>query len=406
MSANMRLLLAAAFALPAMAGLAGTSVWAAAVSYTPIAAGTTVDWQGVDWALGTKVAPSLYKQPQSADVATIGGAGTGTMYLDGTAAVTSLYVSGYSGDTGVALELRSNARLTTTGDSSMGHVGGGWGIVNMNGGTWTVTAGKRLDVGQATATNGTSTLNMHGGTLTTPTLNVAYLGSGTLNQDGGWISATTTVVLGGANNTGYVSHYNLSAVGTLQTKQLEFKYQNSDASQAWSMTGGTLKTAKIQYDTSYGVADAVFTQDDGTLAPVSITGTTFSDVGTLSFANTIPAATVGYTMGSHAHLALQLASVSSYDKVVMTGAFTVGGTLDVTLAGYTPSVGDTFTLFSADGGYHGSFSQINLPAGATWDTSALLTNGTLTVSAIPEPISATLLGLGALALLPRRRMGR
>ncbi len=405
MSANTRLLRAVVCGLPALAGFAGTSAWAASVSYAPIAAGVTVNWQGVNWASGTKVAPSIYTQPQAADTATIGGANTGVMYLDGTATVTSLYVSGYSGDTGVALELRSSARLTT-GDSSMGHVGGGWGVVNMNGGTWTVTAGKRLDVGQATATKGTSMLNMHGGILTTPTLNVAYLGSGTLNQDGGLISATTTVVLGGALSTGYVSHYNLSAAGTLQTKQLEFKYPNSDTSQAWSMTGGTLKAANIQYDTTYGVPNALFTQDDGTLMPVSISGATFSDIGTLTFANGASGWKAGYTMGPRTHLAMQLASASSYDKVVMTGAFTAGGTLDVTLAGYTPSAGDTFTLFSAAGGYHGSFATINLPAGATWDTSGLLTNGTLTVSAIPEPISAALLGLGGLALLPRRRRGR
>ena len=406
MRANTRLFLrAVACGLPALAGFGVTSTWAANVSYAPIAAGTTVNWQGVNWASGTRVAPSIYSQPQSLDVATIGGAGTGVMYLNGTTTVASLYVSGYSEDTGVALELRSSARLTT-GDSSIGHVPGGWGVVNMNGGTWTVTAGKRLDVGQATASKGTSMLNMHGGTLTIPTLNVAYLGSGTLNQDGGLISATTTVVLGGANSTGYVSRYNLSGTGTLQAKQLEFKYQNVDLSQAFSMTGGTLQTSKIQYGQWYGEPYAVFTQDDGTLAPVSITGTTFSDIGTLSFAHGRLGWTAGYAMGPNAHLALQLASATSYDKLVMSGDFTAGGTLDVTLAGYTPSVGDTFTLFSADAGYHSSFSQINLPAGAVWDTSSLLTNGTIRVSAIPEPISAALLGLGSLAVLRRPRRSR
>ena len=69
------------------------------------------------------------------------------------------------------------------------------------------------------------------------------------------------------------------------------------------------------------------------------------------------------------------------DQVNVLGILTQGGTLNVTLAG-TVSGGEVFVLFMAGGFSGSSFSTINLPvlpAGFTWDTSKLASNGTLTV---------------------------
>ena len=66
--------------------------------------------------------------------------------------------------------------------------------------------------------------------------------------------------------------------------------------------------------------------------------------------------------------------------------------------------GATFNLFDW-GSATGTFSAVNLPSldgPLSWDQSNLYTNGTITV--IPEPNAAALLGgLGTLLLVRRRR---
>ena len=69
----------------------------------------------------------------------------------------------------------------------------------------------------------------------------------------------------------------------------------------------------------------------------------------------------------------------------VTGVTTLnyGGTLTVTASGDALTAGDSFQLFGA-GGYSGAFTTLNLPAlnaGLFWNTSGLLSTGTITVSA-------------------------
>ncbi|MGJ8650223.1 MAG: beta strand repeat-containing protein [Opitutaceae bacterium] len=85
---------------------------------------------------------------------------------------------------------------------------------------------------------------------------------------------------------------------------------------------------------------------------------------------------------------------------------TAGGTLNLVVDGYTAVLNDTFLVFEDWASFAGSFSSINgtdLGGGLSFDTSNLLTDGTLTV--VPEPSTYALLAglLAFFAIALRRR---
>jgi hypothetical protein len=120
--------------------------------------------------------------------------------------------------------------------------------------------------------------------------------------------------------------------------------------------------------------------------------------------------TANVSLAANAALTMELggrAQGAQYDHLTVNGNLTLGGTVAVVLlGGFTPALGDTFDLFDFDPArLSGSFASFEMPAlapGLTWDTTQLTNTGALTV--VPEPGSAALLLLGAVALLmkPRR----
>ncbi|MEI6322041.1 MAG: PEP-CTERM sorting domain-containing protein [bacterium] len=131
--------------------------------------------------------------------------------------------------------------------------------------------------------------------------------------------------------------------------------------------------------------------------------------GSLSFSQ-------GLTLVSGSILQFALGGTNSFTSIHMTGGSTLtyGGTLQFNLSSYNFVTGDTFTLFDLSGGtYTGDFSSI-MDGGISFTKSAgiwsandgnnhsLVFNGStgqLSVSAVPEPSTYALFGLGALSLL-------
>ena len=95
---------------------------------------------------------------------------------------------------------------------------------------------------------------------------------------------------------------------------------------------------------------------------------------------------------------------AEYDVLDVAGQLWLGGTLDVALVyNFQPCFGQTFDLFHW-GSVAGQFDGVNLPtlgAGLAWDASLMLDTGAITV--VPEPATLSLLSLGAITALLRRK---
>jgi autotransporter-associated beta strand protein len=93
-----------------------------------------------------------------------------------------------------------------------------------------------------------------------------------------------------------------------------------------------------------------------------------------------------------------LARGTQYDALDISGQFASEGGIKVSLINaFMPQLGDSFHLLSWGTAGSISFSNFDLPAlngGLYWETGLLASTGQITVSAVPEPSSWLLLGLG------------
>ncbi len=99
------------------------------------------------------------------------------------------------------------------------------------------------------------------------------------------------------------------------------------------------------------------------------------------------------------------------DTFQIKGQLTLGGHLVInTLGTGVFQAGDSYTLFTADGGITGEFDSITLPDlddGLEWVWENTGNSWTITVQdKIPEPAAIMLLGLGGVATIMRRRRVR
>jgi autotransporter-associated beta strand protein len=90
-----------------------------------------------------------------------------------------------------------------------------------------------------------------------------------------------------------------------------------------------------------------------------------------------------FTMDPGATLEMDVSTPANLERLTVLGNFTAAGTLDMTLApdAPPPSLGDTFDILDF-GSATGSFDTLILPmlsTGLSWDTSALMTTGALSV---------------------------
>jgi T5SS/PEP-CTERM-associated repeat protein len=99
--------------------------------------------------------------------------------------------------------------------------------------------------------------------------------------------------------------------------------------------------------------------------------------------------------------AFTLGDVEDYGQLNVSGTAALAGTLNVSLgSGFSLSTGQTLTILTATGGLNGTtFATTNLPTGLAVSYTAT----SVVLTAVPEPATLGLLGMGGLLALRRRR---
>ena len=132
-----------------------------------------------------------------------------------------------------------------------------------------------------------------------------------------------------------------------------------------------------------------------------------TDAGDISFgAGNVYEAEIGGTDAGDAQ-----GNGIEFDRYVVAGKLSFDGTLKVLqFDGFAPQAGQSFDLFdwgSAEGQFSAiDFSAAPLTNGLVWNTSKLYIDGTLAVTAVPEPHAYAMLlaGLGLMGFATRRRL--
>ena len=104
--------------------------------------------------------------------------------------------------------------------------------------------------------------------------------------------------------------------------------------------------------------------------------------GTVSFGGPATLTATTATLGGALQMTVNKGAAQTSSRLVSTNALAYAGTLSITAQGANAlALGDSFQLFSA-ASFSGSFTSIalpNLPVGLAWDTSALVTTGTISI---------------------------
>ena len=346
-----------------------------------------------------------------------GGTATVTVGSGGTLSV--------AGDTTIY-----SAAALTIGDATLNT-----SILNLDGGTFTApdlsgmntlqfNAGSLSVTGQAglaiDAAGPLGALELHAGdalnvehTLTvasgvTVTVSAAVVEVGGLAGAGNLTFETGTYALGKISN-----NVGIALAGTLGVGPANLSLVDADGVDLGSTTtlaGGTLGSltgfALDSGDAISGHGDLFGDLDLGSDGTVAGSGTGLSIYGDVSGSGDISNTTiygnidVGSSAGQLALTDVVLSSAGTlsleiggpdwqqYDRVTLNGTTALAGNLEVSLIdGFLPQVGDTYGLFSLAPrlNLQGGFNSLVLPdlEAISWDTSSLLTSGSLLAIADP-----------------------
>ncbi|TWT80238.1 PEP-CTERM motif protein [Planctomycetes bacterium CA13] len=241
-------------------------------------------------------------------------------------------------------------------------------------------------------------------------------GSHTRTLQNNGADATLTLNVGTAES--YAYNANVAGSGTIDI------VKTGDGTQTFNRSGGyttafgdvTVSAGELIWNNNTGstVSGTVAVGANGTLSGAGVLGGAVTVDGKLNPGNSPGTLTFdeALTLGSTATTTLELTGTGAgfFDVLLNDGGdvLTAGGILALDTTGYVAMNGDSFLVFENWSSFSGSFASItgtDLGGGLSFDTSDLLTGGTLTVTAVPEPSTAMLLvlGFGAVAVRRRRR---
>ncbi|MGA3065807.1 MAG: PEP-CTERM sorting domain-containing protein [Tepidisphaeraceae bacterium] len=237
-------------------------------------------------------------------------------------------------------------------------------------------------------------------TVTAPNIKLGVTSgfTGTMTQTGG----TTTVGVLGVGNDG--TETGGAGIGVA------------------NISGGTLSAATIDLGSSAG---GVGTLQLGSAANVTASdGTTISSGSTLGGVGTLDSnvtsageiapgddpgtLNISGNLISTGAIDVQLASLTTFDQLDVSGNANLGGTIGVSLLdGYQPLWGQTFTIMNFNS-FTNSGYTLDLTHWLDGSTtlSASNTDNSLTITVVPEPTTGGLLAITAFGALTRRRRAR
>ena len=247
--------------------------------------------------------------------------------------------------------------------------------------------------------NGSRTFNVTNTALTTFT---GPISSGAITKGGtgavAFNSSTGNAFTGGFLNTGVAA--TSSAIYINNTSGSGF------GTGALSI-GGASATVYSTLAGSFSTSGAA--SIGGRLSPGNGTGLTAATAGIGSIGTENFGSSLTLSSATTSSLALEIASPSSFDRIVVTGAFTLNGTVNLlTTGGYTAQVGDSYDFVDWGSITPGTFTfntaGASVVPGASFDTSQFAVNGTITV--VPEPSTWAMIASGAGLLATAMRFRR
>ncbi|MDP6546768.1 MAG: PEP-CTERM sorting domain-containing protein, partial [Phycisphaerae bacterium] len=333
------------------------------------------------------------------------------------------------GDAGDGELVVISSGVMTTADARVGNSSGGSGVVTVHkNGQWVVQ--QDLDIGL----QGDGEVRIIGGGAVTGVNNTTVGSSGVLTINGGTLESGTILVDGGVAGLHSSNSINDTSRVTVAGGSFDL-YDSTETVRSLSVEGGASTLEGGHLDTSLGITltgsgvlDGHGTVGGDVSNDGHVDGGTGSNwltftgdvVGSSDFTGNVAmegsyrpgsaTAEIGFddlVLGSTHMLYIDLGGTTpdtQYDVINVADALTLAGTLNVAShGGFDPGNGDTFNIFDW-GSRIGTFGEVNLPGlsgDLEWNTDDLYTTGEISVT--PEPATISLLALGGLAVLRKRR---
>ena len=344
---------------------------------------------GIAGSIGLATVSGIGSQWTSSGFLSVGEEGNGTLNVQAGGLVSSIdgYIGGVSDSTGLVTVSGIGSQWSSSGTLYVGDSGAG---------TLNIHDGGLVVVDVITEVGGGGTINVHGGQLSgagginAGRINILPAGeaiflqgltnqpTGQINNSGGSLAAVGTIINTGGGSIGGFGQFsanggwtNSSMIMLNGPSHILGDFTNADGGQVVTSGGATTTFANdvihngSGINTAIGSTTTVLGVASGSGAYIG--GGTAHFVGALQPGNSSGAVSFegNVILGTSSTTQIELGGTAAgaFDQLNVSGSVSLAATLDAILIdGFSPSLGDTFTIITADGGVMGTFDTVNVPS--------------------------------------------